>query len=307
MEAALTQAAEQYNSGGCNLETFVMRMVAICGRDVVVESLHAVGYGTTVRIRSNSPGRQIHRQAATGSCSAGAASCWLQDLRSVSKPLLSACGAQGDEWGPERSPPAVPQQTAAPQPHVEAVSPVHSAQAPATAAPGPQHHAVTAAAASRPAAKACANCCTVDTPLWRKDPVTGIVMCNACGIYYKNHGFHRPLQLIDHALVRHKTSANDWTFVSLGRPLHSDCLNKPTMDADMTASALTRIQSVLCCANRPVFAGGAARVPAGRLRLGGGRDGRRAEQRPLGVGRKRRWRGPRQASQGAPAAGDRFH
>ena len=58
------------------------------------------------------------------------------------------------------------------------------------------------AAAVKPAPKACANCGTVDTPLWRKDPMTGIVMCNACGIYYKNHGFHRPLQLIDHAQVR---------------------------------------------------------------------------------------------------------
>ncbi len=95
----------------------------------------------------------------------------------------------------------MPQQTAALQPHAEAVSPVQRALAPTTAAPR-QHHAATAAAAGKPAAKACANCCTVDTPLWRKDPATGIVMCNACGIYYKNHGFHRPLQLIDHAQVR---------------------------------------------------------------------------------------------------------
>ena len=26
-------------------------------------------------------------------------------------------------------------------------------------------------------------------------------MCNACGIYYKNHGYHRPLQLIDAAVL----------------------------------------------------------------------------------------------------------
>ena len=50
-------------------------------------------------------------------------------------------------------------------------------------------------------AKSCANCLTGDTPLWRKDPLSGTVMCNACGIYYKNHGYHRPLQLIDAAVV----------------------------------------------------------------------------------------------------------
>ncbi len=76
-------------------------------------------------------------------------------------------------------------------------SPAHSAGTP-MASHGPEQ----AATAAKPPPKACANCGTADTPLWRKDPLTGIVMCNACGIYYKNHGFHRPLQLIDHAQVR---------------------------------------------------------------------------------------------------------
>ena len=78
-------------------------------------------------------------------------------------------------------------------------------RAPTTTASVPLHTAPPSA--GKPAAKACANCCTMDTPLWRKDPLTGIVMCNACGIYYKNHGFHRPLQLIDHAQVRHSSPA----------------------------------------------------------------------------------------------------
>ncbi len=43
----------------------------------------------------------------------------------------------------------------------------------------------------------CANCQTTYTPLWRKDRSTGLVMCNACGIYFKNHGRHRPLELIE--------------------------------------------------------------------------------------------------------------
>eukprot|EP00951_Prasinocladus_malaysianus_P005399 scaffold38299_cov46-Prasinocladus_malaysianus.AAC.1 len=39
----------------------------------------------------------------------------------------------------------------------------------------------------------CAHCGTSNTPLWRKDRNTGLMMCNACGIYLKTHGKQRPL------------------------------------------------------------------------------------------------------------------
>ena len=39
--------------------------------------------------------------------------------------------------------------------------------------------------------KTCAHCRTTDTPLWRK--VGEYVCCNACALFYKTHGFHRPL------------------------------------------------------------------------------------------------------------------
>ena len=39
----------------------------------------------------------------------------------------------------------------------------------------------------------CAHCDTSNTPLWRKDRATGLMLCNACGIYLKTHGKHRPL------------------------------------------------------------------------------------------------------------------
>lgn len=84
--------------------------------------------------------------------------------------------------------------------------PAQQPRSPDSAA-GADHMQQTAAAAARwlpssakAGAKSCANCLTSDTPLWRKDPVSGTVMCNACGIYYKNHGYHRPLQLIDAAV-----------------------------------------------------------------------------------------------------------
>ena len=38
---------------------------------------------------------------------------------------------------------------------------------------------------------ACQNCHTTTTPLWRRD-ANGHTICNACGLYYKLHGYHRP-------------------------------------------------------------------------------------------------------------------
>jgi hypothetical protein len=43
--------------------------------------------------------------------------------------------------------------------------------------------------------KRCENCGTTSTPLWRKDRHVNMLLCNACGIYYKNHGRHRPVEL----------------------------------------------------------------------------------------------------------------
>lgn len=38
----------------------------------------------------------------------------------------------------------------------------------------------------------CSNCGTLDTPLWRRDPVSNDITCNACGLYYRIHNHHRP-------------------------------------------------------------------------------------------------------------------
>src|SRR6476661_6061487 len=40
----------------------------------------------------------------------------------------------------------------------------------------------------------CINCSTSTTPLWRRDE-KGNSICNACGLYYKLHGSHRPTHL----------------------------------------------------------------------------------------------------------------
>ncbi|KAJ7758942.1 hypothetical protein DFH07DRAFT_701834, partial [Mycena maculata] len=43
----------------------------------------------------------------------------------------------------------------------------------------------------------CSNCRTTSTPVWRRDPRTHKVLCNACGIYLTQRQQARPQKLID--------------------------------------------------------------------------------------------------------------
>ena len=49
----------------------------------------------------------------------------------------------------------------------------------------------------------CTNCQTTTTPLWRRDE-DGNNICNACGLYHKLHGTHRPIGMRKTVIKRRK-------------------------------------------------------------------------------------------------------
>ncbi|KAG0311763.1 hypothetical protein BGZ99_009927 [Dissophora globulifera] len=62
--------------------------------------------------------------------------------------------------------------------------------------------AATASGSSKGSSRqlVCFNCQVTQTPLWRRTPDRKHSLCNACGLYYKQYGAHRPLN------ARHKLS-----------------------------------------------------------------------------------------------------
>ena len=46
----------------------------------------------------------------------------------------------------------------------------------------------------------CNNCQTTKTPLWRRSPCKSHTLCNACGLYIKQYGEHRPISFVERPL-----------------------------------------------------------------------------------------------------------
>ncbi|KAJ2900029.1 GATA type transcriptional activator of nitrogen-regulated proteins [Coemansia aciculifera] len=59
----------------------------------------------------------------------------------------------------------------------------------------------------------CFNCGTDYTPLWRRD-ADGHIACNACGLYFKLHGKHRPISMKRTTIKRRRRGVNPATTAS---------------------------------------------------------------------------------------------
>ncbi|CAL1715417.1 unnamed protein product [Somion occarium] len=99
-------------------------------------------------------------------------------------------------------------------------------------------------------ALSCANCGTSTTPLWRRDDV-GNNICNACGLYFKLHGTHRPNSMKKTVIKRRKRVPA----APGGSPVAQDRV--------MTDQAAAEVLASVGRASLPSMPSGSGAAPAG--------------------------------------------
>lgn len=94
----------------------------------------------------------------------------------------------------------------------------------------------------------CHNCHVTKTPLWRRTPDRAHSLCNACGLYYKQYGTHRPLHVRQKQQTSKQASPTTANASIVASPINSPITN--VSPAAVSASAAVEVAANLL---RPIL------------------------------------------------------